>query len=91
MGNLTPSEQQIHDHRKLNEKVISDLVSEGARLGAIAASAATFADAIRSAAAEHPDFAVRLLAPSREILDAFEHFRDEIDAACSRLRVAVNG
>lgn len=89
MSNLTPAEQQIHDHRQLNEKVISDLVREGARLGAIASTAAKFAEEIR-AAADQPDLRARLLAPSREMLDAFEHFRDEIDAACARLRRAVN-
>lgn len=85
---MTPLQQQIEDNRKLNDKVISELVSEGARLGALAATAAKFAEAIN--AADGPqDLKARLLAPSEELLASFEHFRDEIAAACNRLRKAI--
>jgi hypothetical protein len=87
-GWMTPFQQQIEDNRKLNDQVISELVSEGARLGAFAASAAKFAEAINADPGPQ-DLKARLLAPSEELLTAFEHFRDEIVAACNRLRKAI--
>lgn len=85
---MTPLQQTIEDNRKLNEKLISDLVSDGARLGAFAATAARFAEAINAAAGPQ-DIKARLLVPSEELLTAFEHLRDEIVAACDRLRKAI--
>ena len=85
---MTPLLQQIEDIRKQNDKVISELVSEGARLGAIAAAAAKFTEAINADPGPQ-DIKARLLAPSEELLTAFEHFCDEIAAACNRLRKAI--
>jgi hypothetical protein len=84
---MTPFEQQIEHNRKVNETTISALVQWGANFGARAAAAAQLAEQLR-ARLEPPDFKI-LIVPTEELLTAFEHFRDEIVAACTRLRGAI--